>query len=363
LILCFDADKGGEPLWKQEYQDSYGAYGWGTGPAAAPTMDGDKVFVAVRDGTLLCLNMADGKILWKGEVAMSSKGYSASPLVWDDLLIVAGLLYNKNQSALLGAVNKNTGEVVWTYKNSPQKKKADIEYGHVPPTRMKLNGKDQVVYSTGVLVCGIDGRTGQPLWEHELEKGWGEGYTMCAPVFVWPFSYVTTSGNKPPIGLQFEGTNAKQVWKGFGGNTGKYAPAFGQATAVNGYIYSFEVSTSAAVNGGYFGGGPEGYLVCVDPKTGQVKWEEKTGNGSTLIAVDGCLLGLTYTGDLILVNPSPDGFMKITEWKGAVTRMPWLDKGKVYKKDLAFCWVGPVVAHGKLYLRYDDTLSCYDLLK
>jgi hypothetical protein len=70
---------------------------------------------------------------------------------------------------------------------------------------------------------------------------------------------------------------------------------------------------------------------------------------------------LTHTGNLLLVNPSPDGFKKITEWKGAIPPHPWMYRGKEYKKDPAPCWVGPVVARGKLYLRYDDTLTCYEL--
>ena len=355
---CFDADKGGEPLWKQDFPDEYGDYGWGTGPTAAPTIDGDKVFVAGRDGSLLCLNMADGKVLWKGRGAPACHGYSSSPLVCDDLLIVAGLSYKPGQYALLGAANKNTGQAVWNYGkahggDSP-------EYGHVSPARMKLNGKDQVVYSTGSLVCGMDIRTGQPLWEHAIEKGWGGNYTPAGPVLVWPFFYVTTSDARPPIGLQLDGTTAKEAWRGFTGNKGKYAPSLSQAIAVNGYLYSFTTLTDDRDNNWFFGGGPKGCLICVEPKTGLVKWEEKTGNGN-VIAVDGCLLGLTHAGDLLLAEASPDGFKKITEWKGAIARHPWMYKGKEYKKDPAPCWAGPVVARGKLYLRYDDTLSCYEL--
>jgi outer membrane protein assembly factor BamB len=110
-------------------------------------------------------------------------------------------------------------------------------------------------------------------------------------------------------------------------------------------------------------GNESGWLFCADYKTGNVKWEEKTGNGS-MVYVDGCLLCLTYSGDLFLIDPKPEGFKKITEWKGAIPRTsfkhsgsPGGDVGNTPR------WTVPVVARGKLYLRSSDKLECYDLMR
>ena len=80
-----------------------------------------------------------------------------------------------------------------------------------------------------------------------------------------------------------------------------------------------------------------------------------------MLEVDGCLLCLTYTGDLWLLAPSPDGFKKVTEWKGAIKQEPWWTSNG--GKGPAPCWTIPVIARGKLYLRYSNTLTCYDLMK
>jgi outer membrane protein assembly factor BamB len=313
--------------------------------------------VAGRDGAFLCLSMADGKILWQAGGVGACHGYNASPLVWDDLIIVPGYKYEQWRYSILGALKKDTGQKVWIYGTTPGGEGA--HYGNVSPTRMKLDGKDQIVYSTGAVVCGLDARTGQPFWEHPIEKGWGANYTPCGPVVASPFLYVTTSDSKPPIGLQFDQGKPKEVWRGFSGNKGKYFPSLSQGMAVGGYVYSF-VNEPAGPDAWYFGGGYVGYLVCVDPKTGQVKWEEKTGNGS-MVEVDDHLLCLTYAGNLFLLNPSPDGFKKVTEWNGAVAPHTWMFQGKAHRKEPAPFWVYPVVARSKLYIRYDDTLSCFDL--
>jgi outer membrane protein assembly factor BamB len=95
----------------------------------------------------------------------------------------------------------------------------------------------------------------------------------------------------------------------------------------NGCLYMCVETTNGKGNSGLFGAGPAGRLMCVDPKTGDVKWQQETGNGN-LIIVDDCLLCLTYSGDVLLVDPSPSGFKKLAEMKAAVTLHPWTYKGK-----------------------------------
>jgi hypothetical protein len=80
--------------------------------------------------------------------------------------------------------------------------------------------------------------------------------------------------------------------------------------------------------------------------------------------VHGCLLCLTWPGDLFLLQPSPDGFKKIAEMKGVLKRTaPWMHRGLPRPdKGPIPCWTLPVVARGKVYLRLSDELVCYDLM-
>jgi RNA polymerase sigma factor (sigma-70 family) len=357
VVFCFDADKGGKPLWTFEFEDGYGDYGYGTGPVSTPAIDGDRTYVVGRGGQVFCLNMADGKKIWEGGALGAGHGYNASPLVMGDLVILPGLSFKPWQYALLGAAKKTTGKLEWYFGTAQA---GTAGYVQASPRRVKLNGREQILYGSCALLSGIDPVSGKSIWEYKTEKAWGD-ISFVFPVIEWPFFYVTNYP-KPPLGLKMDGNNVlTEAWRGFTANKAKIVHSLSQAIPVNGYLYSF--TTMDPESNYYFGCGPVGHLVCFDPKTGRVMWEEKTGNGS-LILVDGCLLGLTYTGDLFLVLPSPDGFKKIAEWKGAIPVRPWIYLGKPYfAPDPAPCWTMPVAARGKLYLRYDDTLTCYDLLK
>jgi hypothetical protein len=102
---------------------------------------------------------------------------------------------------------------------------------------------------------------------------------------------------------------------------------------------------------------------------------EAVGNGSLLV-VDGCLLCLTYAGDLLLVKPTPSKFTKRAEIKGLVARdlrtarqaeklnEPEAEWPYPYgDTDYAPCWAPPAVARGKVYICYSDRLVCYDLME
>ena len=105
-----------------------------------------------------------------------------------------------------------------------------------------------------------------------------------------------------------------------------------------------------------------------------MKWKEKIGEG-TMAFVDGCLLCLTYGGDLLLVEPHPQGFKKLAEIEHAIAREDWenhragkLNDPERFKKatggfGFAPCWSAPTVARGKVYLHYSDRLVCYDLME
>ena len=136
---------------------------------------------------------------------------------------------------------------------------------------------------------------------------------------------------------------------------------------IDGYMYHFSGSPPSYANS------QRGWLACTEFKTGKVQWAEAVGNGSLLV-VDGCLLCLTYSGDLLLVKPTPSKFTKITEIKGFVQRDLWIARqaaklnepdaegGPYGDNDYAPCWAAPAVARGKLYIHYSNRLTCYDLM-
>ena len=90
--------------------------------------------------------------------------------------------------------------------------------------------------------------------------------------------------------------------------------------------------------------------VCMDFKTGNTVWANKGVGKGSVVAVDGHLITRSEEGPGIvaLVEATPDGYKE----KG---RFPQPERSTKNS------WAHPVVSGGKLYLRDQDVLLCYDL--
>jgi outer membrane protein assembly factor BamB len=101
------------------------------------------------------------------------------------------------------------------------------------------------------------------------------------------------------------------------------------------------------------GGNGGGYLACLDFKTGEVLWNERDSDkrrvtkGSVAFA-DGRIYYRTEEGPIVLIEPS---------------RKEYLERGRFEQPERTKlpAWAHPVIANGKLYIRDQDTLFCYDV--
>ena len=109
---------------------------------------------------------------------------------------------------------------------------------------------------------------------------------------------------------------------------------------INGYIYGYSGESSR--NNGQF--------KCIELASGKEMWSAGEIGQGTITYVDCHLICLDIKGNLFLVKPEPSGFLKVGEIKKAI--------GDVKNP----AWTVPVVANGKLYLRYLQQLVCYKLV-
>jgi len=101
------------------------------------------------------------------------------------------------------------------------------------------------------------------------------------------------------------------------------------------------------------GGNGGGYLACLDFKTGEVLWNERDSDkrrvtkGSVAFA-DNRIYFRTEEGPVVLIEPS---------------RKEYLERGRFHQPERTDkpAWAHPVIANGKLYIRDQDTLFCYDV--
>jgi outer membrane protein assembly factor BamB len=101
------------------------------------------------------------------------------------------------------------------------------------------------------------------------------------------------------------------------------------------------------------GGNGGGYLACLDFKTGEVLWNERDSDkrrvtkGSVAFA-DGRIYYRTEEGAVVLIEPSRKEYLE----RGRFTQPGRTDKP---------AWAHPVVSAGRLYIRDQDTLFCFDV--
>jgi outer membrane protein assembly factor BamB len=109
-------------------------------------------------------------------------------------------------------------------------------------------------------------------------------------------------------------------------------------------------------DGAFFGangGNGGGYIACLDFKTGEVLWNERDSDkrrvtkGSVAFA-DDRIYYRTEEGPIVLIEPS---------------RKEYLERGRFNQPERTDkpAWAHPVIANGKLYIRDQDTLFCYDV--
>jgi outer membrane protein assembly factor BamB len=117
----------------------------------------------------------------------------------------------------------------------------------------------------------------------------------------------------------------------------------GGVVKVGGYLYGFSD-----------GGG----LICQDWKTGEMVWNEKgqfTSKGAVHVA-DGLIYALNESdGTLTLATATEKGF----ESKGSLK----LDPQSSNRNPKGAVWTHPLVLGGKLFLRDQEYIVCYDVKK
>ena len=141
-----------------EQQPSY------SGARSTPTVDGKFLFALGSDGDLVCLDIANGKEVWRKHLRTDFGGnygewaYSESPLVDGDKLIVTP----GGTNATVVALNKKTGATVWKCA-VPEGSAA----GYSSVIIAEFSGVRQYVQFLTSGLMGIEPSTGKLLWRYE----------------------------------------------------------------------------------------------------------------------------------------------------------------------------------------------------
>lgn len=157
-LMCLDrAD--GKVLWHQEidYPDKERGV---TPPyypcAASPVTDGERIVVSYGSAGMYCYDVA-GKMLWKRDDLGKwnhTYGNASSPVLYGELAILwCGP--DAKQTRLL-AVNKQSGATVWEHR--------EVNGSWSTPIIARVDGRDELLLSMPDGFKGFDPRTGKELW-------------------------------------------------------------------------------------------------------------------------------------------------------------------------------------------------------
>lgn len=323
--LCLDADTGKE-LWRVEIGDRY-INDWGDGPRSTPTVDQDRVYFMSATGQLSCFRIEDHEKLWS--VSMSdfggkvpTWGYAESPLVYGNQVVCTP----GGSDGAIVALDKMTGKKLWQTVGATD----TAHYSSM--IVIEKEGKPIYVQLLNTQVVGVDPDSGDILWRGEFP---GKTAVIPTPVEVNGNVYVTSGYGSGSALFKVTRNSAEEVWM-----TRSMSNHHGGVINVDGFLYGW---------GEYEGFG------CQNSETGKYRWvDKKAFKKGALTYADGRFYYINEDdGEVLLIKANPEGW----DIKGRFTLSPLTERRKPRGK----IWVHPVVANGKLYLRDQEFIMCYDV--
>lgn len=325
-------------VWTQVVTEKKPDHGY-PGSRCTPSIDGDQLYVVTSDGRITCLKAKDGEVVWTRPFSdwdgrmQNGWGYSESPLVDGKLVLCTP----GGPKAMIVALDKMTGKEVWKSTVPKVGEKGHDTAGYSSIVISNGAGVKQYVTLVGSGVVGVRASDGKYLWGYNnVANGVANIPTAVTEGdYVFASSGYGTGSCLLKLSKQGNGVQAEEVYfldaKTFENHHGGFVLS-------DGYIYS-----GAKHN--------NGFPICVELKTGEVKWGgniRPVGSGSAGVTMaDGQIIYRYQDGKLALVRATPSGY----ELNGTFT--------PEYQERES--WAHPVVSGGKLYLREQNKLMCYDL--
>lgn len=312
-------------LTAEELKKAVGGYrnGMGDGPRGTPTVDGDRVYIEGGHGDVACLEAATGKTIWHVNLrdfggGTPGWGYSESPLIVDDMIVVTP----GGKGGTLLTLNKFTGKPIWQSKGVTE----GAHYSS--PEVATIDGVRQIVQFANKSVFGVTLDEGKPLWSYTAPANGTAN--CCSPIIqgnlIFASSAYGTGGGLTKITAAGSTQQAEEVYF-----EKKMACHHGGIVKVGDYMYS---------NGG-------GALICMEFATGEIKWQNRASGKGSLCMADGMLYLLGEGHELALAEATPEGYREHGKFKIDAHGKP--------------AWAHPIVAGGKLYVRDQESLVVFDV--
>lgn len=318
--LCLDAADG-KILWQTEVfrQDAAKTPRIHTKNSYAsptPVTDGKRLFVHFGHEGTACLDPA-GKVLWRNTTLRYAPvhGNGGSPILVDDKLIFST---DGGDKQFLIALDQASGEVVW---KTDRKCTAFKKFSFGTPLVIEANGRRQIISPASDAVIAYDPKDGKEIWRVSYD-----GYSVIPrPVFGHGMIFMSTGYDRPSVlAIRVDGTgdvtDSHIAWKLTNG-----APHAPSPLLVGNELY--------LVSDG-------GIASCLDARTGKVHYQQRVGDAYS---------ASPFYADGKIYLQSEDGITTVLK---AGTRFEALAESNLDERTYA----SYAVADGAIYLRTETQL-------
>ena len=309
----------GEPVWRHRDAVRFWESNAGAGPRATPTLSDGRVYTFGATGILNVLDAGDGFVVWSRNVASDTGaevpywGFASSPLVVDDVVIVAA-------AGQLVAYDLATGDLRWFGPDGGD--------GYSSPHLLTIDGVAQILLMSGAGATSVSPADGTLLWE--LAFRWPAD-RIVQPALTADGDVLLSAGG---------GTGMRRiaVAHGPGGWTtderwtsNRLKPYFSGFVVHEGHAYGFDGSI----------------LASIDVEDGTRTWKDgRYGSGQLVLLPDqDVLLVVSERGELALVAAVPGQFTELA-------RFPAIE-GKT--------WNHPVLVRDLLLVRNGQEMVAFRL--
>ncbi len=300
------------------------------GARGTPTIDGDRLYHESPHGQVVCLDAKSGNRHWELNIL---KLFRSKPPTWglaESLLIDGDRLICSpgGPETAMVAIDKLSGRTLWKSPSAA----GDLA-GYASPSLGEWQWLRMIFTLTSRAAIGVNADSGDLLWRLEHVTPFEEMITM--PIYRDGHVFISTrTTGSVLLKLRVEGKKAlvEPVWRNKELDNQHHG-----VILLDGHLYG-----ASHLNN-------NGKWICLDWRTGEVRYMERGVGKGSLTCAEGMLYTLNeQNGTMGLVKATPGGHELVGQF-----RIPQGGEGPT--------WAHPVVSGGRLYVRHSDFLYAYDV--
>ena len=344
-VLCLN-DADGSIIWKHEYDCPY-TVSYPAGPRTTPVVNDGHVYTLGSEGDLFCLDASLGSVVWSKNFRVEFQreqapvwGYSSNLLLDGDRLIC----FVGGKGTAVVAFDKTTGKEIWRALDSA----GDHGAGYSSPIIIEAGGKRQLIVWHPTAICSLDPETGKVFWEQQFACN--NGLSVATPRVADDMLFISAFYNGSLLlKLDRQQPRSTEVWR-----------RHGQSEKITDALHCL-ISTPVIEGNHIYGVCSHGELRCLDLKTGDRLWStfaatsgESARWGNAFLVKNGDHYFLfSEKGDLIVAQLSPEGYKE-------TGRAHLLEPtGPSQRRDVV--WTHPAFANRNVYARNDREIISVSL--